>query len=248
MLRPGDVILSVNGKTVANAADAGASCRRSRRAASRSSCVWRGDDEVFVTVKKVSQLSVRLQIGDRDPIERGPLTVAAFMDLALYDPELGYYARAAQRSGRAGDFFTSVDVGPLFGELLESSSPRCARRCSAKRRRIRRSISWKPAPATVGCPPTSCAPRSARDPCFTTPSACTSSKPARRRAPRSATTLADVAERLVVVVGTALPDSFEGVLVANELLDAMPVHQVVMREDGLREVYVAQSRDAATAT
>ena len=51
--------------------------------------------------------------------ERGPLTVAAFMDLALYDPELGYYARAAQRSGRAGDFFTSVDVGPLFGELLE---------------------------------------------------------------------------------------------------------------------------------
>ena len=27
-------------------------------------------------------------------------------------------------------------------------------------------------------------------------------------------------------------------LIANELLDAMPVHQVVMREDGLREVYV----------
>src|SRR5947209_12123291 len=41
------------------------------------------------------------------------------MDLALYDPEYGYYARAAQRSGRAGDFFTSVDVGSLFGELLE---------------------------------------------------------------------------------------------------------------------------------
>ena len=46
------------------------------------------------------------------------MTVAAFMDLALYDPAFGYYARAAQRSGRAGDFFTSVDVGPLFGELL----------------------------------------------------------------------------------------------------------------------------------
>ena len=45
------------------------------------------------------------------------MTVAAFMDLALYHPTLGYYARAAQRSGRAGDFFTSVDVGPLFGDL-----------------------------------------------------------------------------------------------------------------------------------
>ena len=41
------------------------------------------------------------------------------MDAALYDPDLGYYARTAQRSGRAGDFFTSVDVGPIFGELLE---------------------------------------------------------------------------------------------------------------------------------
>ena len=35
-----------------------------------------------------------------------------------------------------------------------------------------------------------------------------------------------------------MPESFEGVLIANELLDAMPVHQVVMREDGLREVYI----------
>src|SRR5215831_16786080 len=40
------------------------------------------------------------------------------MDLALYDNDFGYYARAARRSGRAGDFFTSVDVGPVFGELL----------------------------------------------------------------------------------------------------------------------------------
>ena len=37
--------------------------------------------------------------------ERGPMTVAAFMDLALYDPHVGYYARAARRSGRAGDFY-----------------------------------------------------------------------------------------------------------------------------------------------
>src|SRR6185503_8340348 len=50
--------------------------------------------------------------------ERSPVTVAAFMEAALYHPDFGYYARAVQRSGRAGDFFTSVDVGPLFGELL----------------------------------------------------------------------------------------------------------------------------------
>src|SRR5262249_31398759 len=35
-----------------------------------------------------------------------------------------------------------------------------------------------------------------------------------------------------------LPESFEGVVLANELLDAMPVHQVVQREHDLNEVYV----------
>jgi SAM-dependent MidA family methyltransferase len=41
-----------------------------------------------------------------------------------------------------------------------------------------------------------------------------------------------------------LPASFTGALLANELLDALPVHQMVMRRDGLREVYVDVSRDA----
>ena len=35
-----------------------------------------------------------------------------------------------------------------------------------------------------------------------------------------------------------MPSQFEGVLVANELLDAFPIHAVVMRREGLREVYV----------
>ncbi len=39
------------------------------------------------------------------------------MELALYHPEHGYYERAL-RIGKHGDFYTSVSVGPLFGELL----------------------------------------------------------------------------------------------------------------------------------
>lgn len=49
------------------------------------------------------------------------------MELALYDPAAGYYARGPWQVGRAGDFFTSVSVGPLFGQLL-------ARRCLRWRR------------------------------------------------------------------------------------------------------------------
>ena len=55
----------------------------------------------------------------RARIERdGPLPFADFMAVALYDPALGYYARESRQVGRGGDFFTSVSVGPLFGELL----------------------------------------------------------------------------------------------------------------------------------
>lgn len=48
----------------------------------------------------------------------GVLPFARFMELALYHPVHGYYERDAPTVGRRGDFFTSVSVGNLFGELL----------------------------------------------------------------------------------------------------------------------------------
>jgi SAM-dependent MidA family methyltransferase len=40
------------------------------------------------------------------------------MDLCLYEPELGYYSRAREQFGKAGDFYTSSDVHAVFGRLL----------------------------------------------------------------------------------------------------------------------------------
>ena len=40
------------------------------------------------------------------------------MQQALYHPEHGYYASGCCRIGRAGDYFTNVSVGPVFGQLL----------------------------------------------------------------------------------------------------------------------------------
>jgi SAM-dependent MidA family methyltransferase len=51
-------------------------------------------------------------------VSEGPLSFAGFMAEALYHPEYGYYACGVRQVGRGGDFFTSVSVGPLFGELL----------------------------------------------------------------------------------------------------------------------------------
>jgi SAM-dependent MidA family methyltransferase len=55
------------------------------------------------------------------------------MATALYDPEDGYYARPIGQVGRAGDFFTSVSVGNLFGRLLALHIAAWHRDCGAPR-------------------------------------------------------------------------------------------------------------------
>ena len=50
--------------------------------------------------------------------ERGPIAFSRYMELCLYDPELGYYSRNAEQFGKAGDFYTSSDIHAVFGRLL----------------------------------------------------------------------------------------------------------------------------------
>lgn len=181
------------------------------------------------------------------------------MDIALYHSEFGYYARAAQRSGRAGDFFTSVDVGAMFGDLLEIQVAEMAEILAAMT-----------AEAAGHAEKTTDVPAHSAVNLFDLVEAGAGNgrlssdilRAARRRHPdlfrrtklhlveagaaaRGAqpATLGEAGERL----GSSdarLPPSFDGVLIANELLDAFPVHQVVMRPGGLREVYVDLPADS----
>jgi len=168
------------------------------------------------------------------------MTVAAFMDLALYDPQFGYYARAPQRSGRAGDFFTSVDVGPLFGELLAVQL--------AEMFGLLEKGEGSHFPG-AGTPENDARPlflveagagngRLSADILRATRTRdralydrvrlhLTDASPVARRAQPQ--TLGDLSDRLVSSSDT-LPQSFEGILIANELLDALPTHQVVMTD------------------
>src|ERR1700678_2911426 len=50
--------------------------------------------------------------------QTGPIPFSRYMDLCLYDSELGYYASAREQFGKAGDFYTSSDVHAVFGRLL----------------------------------------------------------------------------------------------------------------------------------
>jgi SAM-dependent MidA family methyltransferase len=175
--------------------------------------------------------------------ERAPMTVAAFMELALYDPLLGYYSTRRQRSGAAGDFFKSVDVGPLFGEMLavqiadiwdELASPSSTGfdlvEVGAGNGRLARDILAATArefPACYESLRLTLVERSAE---------------ARRDA---GDTLREHADH-VVAIQEDLPESINGVVLANELLDSFPVHLLTMTSYGLREVYVTSCGDGLT--
>lgn len=64
---------------------------------------------------KSPDLSIRLAA---EIAERGPVSFARFMEAALYDPAEGYYASGRAAIGKAGDFFTNVSIGPVYGEIL----------------------------------------------------------------------------------------------------------------------------------
>lgn len=167
------------------------------------------------------------------------MTVAEFMELALYHPEAGYYARAARRSGREGDFFTSVDAGPVFGELLAVQLAEMWRVLD----RPRDGFDLVEVGAGDG--------RLSRD----VLDGLAASEPQVREAvrlhlvERSPAARADQVRTLgphaAALAGSReeLPDRVSGVIFANELLDALPVHLAVMREDGLREVFVDAEGD-----
>jgi SAM-dependent MidA family methyltransferase len=172
-------------------------------------------------------------------VENGPLTVAEYMDLALYHPALGYYATRAQRSGRAGDFYTSVDAGPLFGACLAEHLAGLYR--ASREDQLtpgKRPFDLVDAGAGNG--------RLARDILDTAAREFGEFYDALRLHLVERSRTACEAQRHVlgphagklVYAGPEIPHRIRGAVVANELLDALPCHMVMMTEEGLREVYV----------
>lgn len=62
--------------------------------------------------------------------ERGTMSFAQFMRTALYEPDLGYYARKGRLrvgAGAEADFFTAEAIGPVFARLaVEACAGNCA--------------------------------------------------------------------------------------------------------------------------
>ena len=50
--------------------------------------------------------------------KRGPVPFSQFMEWCLYHPDDGYYQSGRAKIGKDGDFYTSPSVHPLFGQLI----------------------------------------------------------------------------------------------------------------------------------
>jgi len=171
-----------------------------------------------------------------DALEEGPIPFRRFMELALYHPAGGYYCRESARIGARGDFYTSPHQSPWLGRMIAPLLEKIWRRMGAPP-----SLPlWEFGPGegwlafdVLGSIRSS---RSALDRALVYTLA-ERSAPARERARRRlegfrAARFEDAARRP--------PRGFEGVMLAHEFLDALPVHALVQREAGLRERYVAR--------
>lgn len=156
------------------------------------------------------------------------------MQLALYQPEAGYYARGVRQVGREGDFYTSVSVGPLFGQLL-------ARRFLSQWRDLGRPALWRI---------TECGAHDGRlaldildalkalEPQSLEGLEYAISEPMESLRRAQALTLADHASILRQVGDPGQLEPRPGVVFGNEVLDALPCHLVEWRKGVWQECRV----------
>jgi SAM-dependent MidA family methyltransferase len=157
----------------------------------------------------------------------GWLPFVDFMDMALHLPGLGYYAGGSLKFGAAGDFITAPEITPLFGQALA--------------RQIKEILAVLPVPTILEVGAGS--GRLAADILLSLEALdalpdkyCILELSGELRA-RQQETLLGVAPHLAhrVTWLDALPETFSGCVIANELLDALPTHAVAWRESGLME-------------
>jgi SAM-dependent MidA family methyltransferase len=143
----------------------------------------------------------------------GWISFARYMELALYEPGLGYYLRPSATLGAAGDFVTAPELGSLFGRTL-------ARQLEA--------LAGPILEFGAGSGALAAALLSQQDFDYRIVEI---SPHLRSRQQARLGARAQWLERL--------PERIRGVVIANEVVDAMPVHAVAWRTQGIMERGVA---------
>lgn len=164
----------------------------------------------------------------------GALPFWRFMELALYAPGLGYYSAGATKFGAAGDFTTAPELGPLFAECVAEALAPVVRQIGEDARFLEigagsgrfaeyaiKRLMWLDAmPARYA---------------ILEPSA---DLRARQREHLRQRLTPPVFERVEWLDGP-MPDDWNGVLFANEVVDALPTPRFSIRDGEVFEEHVA---------
>lgn len=181
-------------------------------------------------------ISRRLQTLIRAEIEAagGRLPFDRFMDLALYAPGLGYYVAGSVKLGPGGDFVTAPEVSPLFGACV-------ATQCAEALGRLGGGDILELGPGR-GSLAVQALERLQR--LGALPDRYLLLEPSpdlRERQGRAIGALPQALARRCLWLDR-LPEGFQGVVVANEVLDAMPVHRFRIGDGGgVEECFVVEN-------
>jgi SAM-dependent MidA family methyltransferase len=157
---------------------------------------------------------LRSRIADEISQNGGWISFARYMALALHEPGLGYYSAGAQKFGAAGDFVTAPELGSLFGRTLA------------------RQIRELESPVLELGAGSGALAQALLDELGCEYSILETSAELRERQ------RARLGDRVHFL--DRLPERFRGVIIANEVVDAMPVHIVAWTPQGIVERGVSE--------
>ena len=171
---------------------------------------------------------------ERIEAEGGSLGFSEFMHHALYAPGLGYYAAGSTKLGADGDFITAPEVSPLFGRIIarqcadaiEALDDACILELGAGSGRLAIDVLGKLAELDR------------------LPVEYRILEVSADLAERQRRALADALPELIDRVRWVpeLPSEHRGIVLANEVLDALPVERFVRRET-VKRLSVAMDGD-----
>jgi SAM-dependent MidA family methyltransferase len=164
----------------------------------------------------------------------GWISFARYMELALYAPGLGYYSAGARKLGKAGDFVTAPEISPLYGQTLARQVKQVL---DAGFDEVLEVGAGSGALAATLLEELERSGKTPRNYLILELSA--------DLRERSRDTLAARVPHLLERVAwlNRLPPSFSGVVLGNEVLDAMPTHVVRVQGEKVEEGGVGMRSD-----
>lgn len=167
--------------------------------------------------------------------QQGSISFAQYMELVLYTPTLGYYSGNLQKFGKNGDFITAPEISPLFSRCLAKQCQEVLKTLSqGSVLEIGAGSGQMAVDILLELEKLNCLP----DQYFIIEISPALQKIQQLKIEALGKEFSDRVQWL-----NAVPDNFSGIILANELLDALPVHRFCIQNASLFENVVTCVND-----